>query len=93
MRGALSSCLSVVVHAGFGIGWFNPEERREHDPTPCVFTSITPAWCGGGRGCGRGAREGARGRGRGVEGGQSSGVPMGIWALDTPTGTSARGVG
>ncbi len=39
----------VVVHAGFGIGWFNPEERREHDPTPCVFTSITPAWCGGRR--------------------------------------------
>lgn len=29
---------------GFGIGWFPPEEQRERDPTPCVFTSITPAW-------------------------------------------------
>ncbi|KAG2445688.1 hypothetical protein HXX76_000296 [Chlamydomonas incerta] len=29
---------------GFGIGWFNPDERRVQDPTPCVFTSITPAW-------------------------------------------------
>lgn len=29
---------------GFGIGWFSVEERREKDPTPCVFTSITPAW-------------------------------------------------
>ncbi|GLC44069.1 hypothetical protein PLESTB_000932700 [Pleodorina starrii] len=29
---------------GFGIGWFSPDERRERDPTPCVFTSITPAW-------------------------------------------------
>jgi hypothetical protein len=30
---------------GFGIGWFSPDERREVDPSPCVFTSITPAWC------------------------------------------------
>ncbi|EFJ51075.1 hypothetical protein VOLCADRAFT_116647, partial [Volvox carteri f. nagariensis] len=29
---------------GFGIGWFSTDERRERDPTPCVFTSITPAW-------------------------------------------------
>jgi predicted glutamine amidotransferase len=29
---------------GFGIGWFSTEERREVDPSPCVFTSITPAW-------------------------------------------------
>jgi hypothetical protein len=29
---------------GFGIGWFSPDERREADPSPCVFTSITPAW-------------------------------------------------
>ncbi|GLI58924.1 hypothetical protein VaNZ11_000709 [Volvox africanus] len=29
---------------GFGIGWFSTEERREGDPSPCVFTSITPAW-------------------------------------------------
>ena len=32
---------------GFGIGWFSSEERRAKDPTPCVFTSITPAWCVG----------------------------------------------
>ncbi|MCH8344666.1 MAG: class II glutamine amidotransferase [Planctomycetes bacterium] len=25
---------------GFGVGWYVPEI----DPTPCVFTSITPAW-------------------------------------------------
>jgi predicted glutamine amidotransferase len=30
---------------GFGIGWFNTEERREQDPSPCMFKSITPAWC------------------------------------------------
>ena len=29
---------------GFGIGWFSTDERREKDPSPCVFTSITPAW-------------------------------------------------
>ncbi|GBF92924.1 hypothetical protein Rsub_05760 [Raphidocelis subcapitata] len=29
---------------GFGIGWFNTEERREVDPSPCMFKSITPAW-------------------------------------------------
>ncbi|GIL70254.1 hypothetical protein Vretifemale_1091 [Volvox reticuliferus] len=28
---------------GFGIGWFSTEEHRERDPSPCVFTSITPA--------------------------------------------------
>jgi len=25
---------------GFGVGWYAPEI----DPTPCVFTSVTPAW-------------------------------------------------
>ncbi len=25
---------------GYGVGWYNPEI----DPTPCVFTSIRPAW-------------------------------------------------
>ena len=25
---------------GFGVGWYAPEI----DPTPCVFTSIQPAW-------------------------------------------------
>lgn len=25
---------------GFGVGWYVPEI----DPTPCVFTSILPAW-------------------------------------------------
>ena len=29
---------------GFGIGWFSPESSSRQDPTPCVFTSITPAW-------------------------------------------------
>ena len=29
---------------GFGIGWFNTEERRAVDPAPCMFKSITPAW-------------------------------------------------
>lgn len=33
---------------GFGIGWFNSEERREQDPSPCMFKSITPAWCAAG---------------------------------------------
>lgn len=27
---------------GFGIGWFLPDQEK--DPSPCVFTSITPAW-------------------------------------------------
>ncbi|KIY95625.1 hypothetical protein MNEG_12338 [Monoraphidium neglectum] len=36
---------------GFGIGWFNTEERREKDPSPCMFKSITPAclWADGRR--------------------------------------------
>ena len=30
---------------GFGIGWFaEPARGRAPDPTPCVFTSVTPAW-------------------------------------------------
>jgi predicted glutamine amidotransferase len=30
---------------GFGIGWFaEPCAGRAADPTPCVFTSVTPAW-------------------------------------------------
>ena len=30
---------------GFGIGWFaEPACGRAADPTPCVFTSVTPAW-------------------------------------------------
>jgi hypothetical protein len=30
---------------GFGIGWFSPEGATPRaDPTPCTFTSITPAW-------------------------------------------------
>jgi len=29
---------------GFGIGWFAAERERGRDPTPCVFTSVTPAW-------------------------------------------------
>jgi Cys-Gly metallodipeptidase DUG1 len=28
---------------GFGIGWFAPETSRQ-DPSPCTFTSVTPAW-------------------------------------------------
>jgi hypothetical protein len=50
---------------GFGIGWFNPEERREADPSPCMFKSITPAWCApGGGGDGPLARSGRGGRSR-----------------------------
>ena len=31
---------------GFGIGWFSAEGATPRtDPTPCTFTSITPAWC------------------------------------------------
>lgn len=26
---------------GFGIGWYGPDHE---DPTPCLFTSLTPAW-------------------------------------------------
>ena len=29
---------------GFGVGWYCPKEQQFVDPTPCVFTSITPAW-------------------------------------------------
>eukprot|EP00798_Chlamydomonas_sp_ICE-L_P015336 gene15336-21422_t len=29
---------------GFGIGWFSADDQRAKDPTPCVFTSVTPAW-------------------------------------------------
>jgi glutamine amidotransferase len=29
---------------GFGIGWFSPDDGQRPDSTPCVFTSITPAW-------------------------------------------------
>lgn len=30
---------------GFGIGWYAAsQERREQDPTPCMFKSVTPAW-------------------------------------------------
>lgn len=31
---------------GFGIGWFSQHgcESSSNDETPCVFTSITPAW-------------------------------------------------
>jgi len=55
---------------GFGIGWFNTEERREVDPSPCMFKSITPAWCvahawGGGFG---GVGVEGKGCGGGVEG-------------------------
>lgn len=34
---------------GFGIGWYSPDsatpDEVKEDPTPCVFTSVTPAWC------------------------------------------------
>jgi glutamine amidotransferase len=33
---------------GFGIGWYSPDGEGtsgvKEDPTPCVFTSVTPAW-------------------------------------------------
>eukprot|EP00850_Spirogloea_muscicola_P002699 SM000010S04337 [mRNA] locus=s10:1062363:1070596:- [translate_table: standard] len=29
---------------GFGIGWYSPEARQHGDPTPCMFSSIQPAW-------------------------------------------------
>ncbi|KAL3135302.1 hypothetical protein ABBQ32_007500 [Trebouxia sp. C0010 RCD-2024] len=30
---------------GFGIGWFSQhQECKPTDPSPCVFTSVTPAW-------------------------------------------------
>lgn len=30
---------------GFGIGWFSQhQECKPSDPSPCVFTSVTPAW-------------------------------------------------
>lgn len=30
---------------GFGIGWFSQhQECKPQDPSPCVFTSVTPAW-------------------------------------------------
>ncbi|GBG76731.1 hypothetical protein CBR_g22949 [Chara braunii] len=32
---------------GFGVGWYTPETHSRGDPTPCVFTSIQPAWNNG----------------------------------------------
>lgn len=30
---------------GFGIGWFSQQQEcKPQDPSPCVFTSVTPAW-------------------------------------------------
>ena len=29
---------------GFGIGWYSPEAQADGDPTPCMFSSIQPAW-------------------------------------------------
>jgi glutamine amidotransferase len=29
---------------GFGVGWYAPPESHIGSPTPCLFTSITPAW-------------------------------------------------
>lgn len=40
----LANCSGNLNGDGFGIGWYSMEEQRDKDPTPCVFTSITPAW-------------------------------------------------
>ena len=52
----LQSCLSEFGFvctsadaAASPLGWYSPEEgcvaqQRPADPTPCTFTSITPAW-------------------------------------------------
>lgn len=45
-------CNNTVLQAygnlngdGFGIGWFSQhQECQPQDPSPCVFTSVTPAW-------------------------------------------------
>ncbi len=29
---------------GFGVGWYAPQDSPKGSPTPCLFTSITPAW-------------------------------------------------
>lgn len=29
---------------GFGIGWYSTDARSAGDPTPCVFSSVQPAW-------------------------------------------------
>ena len=29
---------------GFGVGWYPPPESPIGSPTPCIFTSVTPAW-------------------------------------------------
>jgi glutamine amidotransferase len=29
---------------GFGVGWYAPPRSPKGSPTPCIFTSITPAW-------------------------------------------------
>lgn len=29
---------------GFGIGWYSGAPAARADPTPCTFTSVTPAW-------------------------------------------------
>jgi glutamine amidotransferase len=39
--------LTSNVGDGFGVGWYesetHPEEEEDH-VTPCIFTSVTPAW-------------------------------------------------
>ncbi|KAH8551681.1 glutamine amidotransferase [Umbelopsis sp. PMI_123] len=29
---------------GFGVGWYEPDADSETANTPCIFTSVTPAW-------------------------------------------------
>lgn len=35
-----------MIGDGFGVGWYESEHQKEdQDPiTPCIFTSVTPAW-------------------------------------------------
>jgi len=34
----------LSVGDGFGVGWYEPDADSETANTPCIFTSVTPAW-------------------------------------------------
>lgn len=37
-------CHGNINADGFGIGWYTESNTYDSDDTPCIFTSISPAW-------------------------------------------------
>lgn len=37
---------TMEIGDGFGVGWYDnePQENDQESITPCIFTSVTPAW-------------------------------------------------